>query len=90
MIIGSLRTLKITLDPDEFIKDAFGRDVAGFYYGDGKISAGGLQTPIGFLSGEASEQYRQHEWKVFDEQIKQKLFTKIGVNRQEPAPPKPA
>ena len=79
MIIGSLRTLKITLDPDEFIKDAFGRDVAGFYYGDGKISAGGLQTPIGFLSGEASEQYRQHEWKVFDEQINWTVVSSPGI-----------
>jgi nanoRNase/pAp phosphatase (c-di-AMP/oligoRNAs hydrolase) len=83
VIIGSLRTLKITLDPDDFIKDLFGRDFAGFYYGGGKVSAGGFQVPIGFLAGGEGEQYREHKWHVFDEQIKQKLFTKIGVKRQD-------
>ena len=51
-IIGSLRTMKITLDPDEFIKDVFGKDALGNCYGGGKASAGGFKIPIGFLSGE--------------------------------------
>jgi nanoRNase/pAp phosphatase (c-di-AMP/oligoRNAs hydrolase) len=83
MIIGSLRTFKITLDPDDFIKDVFGRDVTGFYYGGGKVSAGGFKIPLGFLAGGEGEQYREHKWRVFDEQIKQKLFTKIGIKNRE-------
>lgn len=83
VIIGSLRTLKITLDPDDFIKDVFGKDAAGYYYGGGKVSAGGFQIPLGFLCGGEGEQYREHKWQVFDERIKQKLFTKIGVKRHE-------
>lgn len=81
VIIGSLRTDKITLDPDEFIKEAFGKDATGSHYGGGKISAGGFQVPIGFLSGGEGEKYREHKWQVFDEQVKQKLFAKIGVKK---------
>ena len=29
LVVGSLRTNKITLDPDEFIKEAFGKDSQG-------------------------------------------------------------
>lgn len=82
-VIGSLRTTKITLDPDEFIKDVFGKDAWGYYYGGGKVSSGGFRIPLGFLSGGGSERYREQKWQVFDAQIKQKLFTKIGVKNQE-------
>ena len=87
-IIGSLRTTKITLDPDEFIKEVFGKDSAGYYYGGGKASAGGFRIPIGFLSGREQEEYRERKWQVFNEQIRQKLFVKIGVRRQDTAPAK--
>jgi nanoRNase/pAp phosphatase (c-di-AMP/oligoRNAs hydrolase) len=80
-LIGSMRTLKITLDPDEFIKDAFGKDEAGQYFGGGKMLAGGFEMPLGFLSGDSSEEYRRLKWQVYDNQIKQKLFTKIGVEK---------
>jgi nanoRNase/pAp phosphatase (c-di-AMP/oligoRNAs hydrolase) len=78
-IVGSLRTLKITIDPDEFIKDTFGKDVTGLYYGGGKVTAGGFRICTGFLSGGDGEHYRERKWQVFDEQIKQKLFDKMGV-----------
>ncbi len=87
-IIGSLRTTKITLDPDEFIKDVFGKDAAGSYYGGGKASAGGFKIPIGFLSGGEREAYAEKKWQVFDEQIKQELFAKIGVEEPANAPAK--
>jgi nanoRNase/pAp phosphatase (c-di-AMP/oligoRNAs hydrolase) len=87
-IIGSLRTTKITIDPDELLKEALGRDATGLYYGGGKISAGGFRIPIGFLSGEESEEYREQKWQVYDERIKQKLFAKIGVKSHESAPSK--
>jgi nanoRNase/pAp phosphatase (c-di-AMP/oligoRNAs hydrolase) len=80
-VIGSMRTLKITLGPDEFIKDVFGKDEAGHYFGGGKMLAGGFEIPIGFLSGEAGEEFRDLKWQVYDAQIKQKLFKKIGVEK---------
>lgn len=80
VIIGSLRTRKITLNPDLFIKDVFGKDETGIPYGGGKAAAGGFRIPTGFLSGGGGEEYREQKWHVFDEQIKRKLFAKIGVH----------
>ena len=42
VVIGSLRTTKITLDPDEFIKEAFGQDSQGRFFGGGRTGAGGF------------------------------------------------
>jgi nanoRNase/pAp phosphatase (c-di-AMP/oligoRNAs hydrolase) len=80
-LTGSLRTVKMTLGPDEFLKDVFGRGADGHYLGGGKELAGGFEIPIGFLSGENSDEYRQLKWQVYDHQIKQKLFAKIGVKQ---------
>jgi hypothetical protein len=42
--------------------------------------AGGFEIPVGFLSdGGADETYRDLKWQVYDQQIKQKIFAKIGV-----------
>ncbi|HMA67763.1 MAG TPA: bifunctional oligoribonuclease/PAP phosphatase NrnA, partial [Desulfosalsimonadaceae bacterium] len=79
-VIGSLRTNRITVDPDQFIKEVFGKDAAGHYFGGGKVSAGGFHIPIGFLSGGGDPRFREQKWEVFDEQIKQKIFAKLGVN----------
>lgn len=78
-LIGSLRTSKITLDPDTFLKDIFGKNEMGQYFGGGKTLAGGFEIPVGFLSGENSEEYTDLKWQVYDTQIKQKIFAKIGV-----------
>jgi nanoRNase/pAp phosphatase (c-di-AMP/oligoRNAs hydrolase) len=82
-LVGSFRTSKITLDPDAFIKEVFGKDAAGNYFGGGKLSAGGFQIPIGFLSGVREDEYRQKKWQLFDAQIKQKIFTKIGLKNKD-------
>jgi nanoRNase/pAp phosphatase (c-di-AMP/oligoRNAs hydrolase) len=82
-LIGSMRTLKLTLDPDDFIKEVLGRDATGAFFGGGKMSAGGFQIPMGFLSGGESEEFRKQKWAVFDAQIKQRIFSKIGIKRQE-------
>ncbi len=82
-LIGSFRTTKITLDPDQFIKEAFGKDASGHYFGGGKLSAGGFQIPIGFLAGGAKEEYQQHKWNLYDAQIKQKIFARIGVDKKK-------
>lgn len=75
VVIGSLRTNKITLDPDEFIKEAFGQDTQGRFFGGGRAMAGGFEIPMGFLSGfNENTEYTRIKWDVFDAQIKQKLL----------------
>ena len=82
-VIGSLRTNRITIDPDQFIKDVFGKDAGGQYFGGGKVSAGGFHIPIGFLSGTNDEEFREQKWEVYDDQIKQKIFAKIGAQPEK-------
>lgn len=75
LIVGSLRTTKITLDPDEFIKEAFGQDTQGRFFGGGRSQAGGFEIPMGFLSGlNENGEYAKLKWSVYDTQIKQKLL----------------
>jgi nanoRNase/pAp phosphatase (c-di-AMP/oligoRNAs hydrolase) len=79
VVIGSLRTNKITLDPDEFIKEAFGQDAQGRFFGGGRSMAGGFEIPMGFLSGfNESSEYTRIKWEVFDAQIKQKLLRLVN------------
>jgi nanoRNase/pAp phosphatase (c-di-AMP/oligoRNAs hydrolase) len=80
-LIGSLRTSRLVLDPDQFIKDVFGRDSAGRYFGGGKQSAGGVQIPIGFLGGSGEDQYAELKWKVYDTQVKHKILAKIEAEQ---------
>ncbi len=79
MLSGSLRTNKVVLDPDDFIKDVFGKDNEGNYYGGGKVGAGAFRIPIGFLAGEQDETFQASKWELYDRQIKNKIFAKIGV-----------
>jgi nanoRNase/pAp phosphatase (c-di-AMP/oligoRNAs hydrolase) len=79
VVIGSLRTSKITLDPDEFIKEAFGQDTEGRYFGGGRTTAGGFEIPVGFLSGfYENSDYNRLKWEVFDIQVKQKLLRLVN------------
>ncbi|NJR37774.1 MAG: bifunctional oligoribonuclease/PAP phosphatase NrnA [Leptolyngbyaceae cyanobacterium CSU_1_4] len=79
IVIGSLRTNKLTLDPDEFIKETFGQDAQGRYFGGGRSMAGGFEIPMGFLSGfNENQDYTRIKWEVFDAQIKQKLFRLVN------------
>jgi nanoRNase/pAp phosphatase (c-di-AMP/oligoRNAs hydrolase) len=81
-MVGSLRTAKFTLDPDNFIKEVFGRGANGRYYGGGKPSAGGFAIPVGFLSGDHGEEFQGRKWQVYDAQIKYKIFAKIGAEQE--------
>jgi nanoRNase/pAp phosphatase (c-di-AMP/oligoRNAs hydrolase) len=79
VVIGSLRTTKITLDPDEFIKEAFGQDSNGRFFGGGRMMAGGFEIPMGFLgSFNDNPEYAKLKWEVFDIQIKQKLWRLVN------------
>ncbi len=79
VVIGSLRTAKLTLDPDEFIKEAFGQDSTGRFFGGGRTGAGGFEIPMGFLSGSnENPTYAKMKWEVYDSQIKQKLLKLVN------------
>ncbi len=82
-VVGSMRTNRITIDPDQFIKEVFGRDASGQYFGGGKMSAGGFHIPLGFLSGGDDPDYQENKWAVFNEQILQKIYLKIGAKAQK-------
>ena len=74
-MIGSLRTNKLTLDPDEFLKETLGQDNQGRYYGGGRDMAGGFEIPVGFLAGYNNQtDYTKLKWEVFEAQIKQKFI----------------
>ena len=79
VLTGSLRTSKLIFDPDEFIKEVFGINSDGQFYGGGKQMAGGFNIPIDFLAGEPNPEYSQLKWQVFDTQVKSRIFNRIGV-----------
>jgi nanoRNase/pAp phosphatase (c-di-AMP/oligoRNAs hydrolase) len=79
LLVGSLRTNKLTLDPDEFIKEAFGQDAEGRFFGGGRSMAGGFEISMGFLSGfNENPDYNRLKWEAFDAQVKQKLFRLVS------------
>jgi nanoRNase/pAp phosphatase (c-di-AMP/oligoRNAs hydrolase) len=81
--IGSLRTTKLTLDPDEFIKEAFGQDAQGRFFGGGRDFAGGFEIPLGFLGGfNDNAKFAKLKWEVFDLQIKQKLSRLVNPENE--------
>lgn len=78
-IHGSLRTTKLTISPDQFLKDTLGRMASGSYYGGGKARAGGFEIPLGFLDGHDDAELSKLKWDTFKAKIQKKFFTKIGV-----------
>jgi nanoRNase/pAp phosphatase (c-di-AMP/oligoRNAs hydrolase) len=77
-IVGSLRSSKLTLSPDEFLKDALGVDQGGNHYGGGRRNAGGFEIPLGFMSGSYDEDYDQLKWKLVEKKIQQVILGKMG------------
>ncbi len=78
-VIGSLRTVKVTIDPDELLKSAFGKGQEGRYFGGGKKAAGGFEIPVGFLSGNHDETFRTLKWQVYNAQVRQRFFERLGL-----------
>lgn len=78
-VVGSLRTTKVTLNPDEFLKDALGSDLSGHFYGGGRRDAGGFEIPVGFLSGRASmeDEVGKLKWQLVDTVLRAKLLDKV-------------
>ena len=86
MVVGSMRTDKMTLNPDEFLKEALGMTETGRYYGGGRRGAGGFEIPIGFLAGINDDELNRMKWHLYDELIKKKFFAKIGVHNKAQTP----
>jgi nanoRNase/pAp phosphatase (c-di-AMP/oligoRNAs hydrolase) len=84
MIVGSLRTKKATLNPDSFLKEALGGPGAGRSYGGGRREAGGFEIAIGFLAGNYDDEFMQWKWQLYDEQVKRKLWARMGVEKVRP------
>jgi nanoRNase/pAp phosphatase (c-di-AMP/oligoRNAs hydrolase) len=82
ILSGSFRTTKLTLDPDDFLREAFGRGEIEVYYEGKSQKVRGFEIPIFFLAGTGGEEYNVLKWKVYDMQVKQKLFNKIGVSEE--------
>ncbi len=76
-LVGSLRTSKLTLDPDQFIKEVLGKDANGRYFGGGKQTAGGFQIPLEFLAGSGDNGFSELKWQVFDARVRQKILARI-------------
>ena len=55
----------------------------------GKMSAGGFEIPIGFLSGNQSDEFREMKWQTYDNQLKHKLLTRLGVEGPGASAPAP-
>jgi len=85
VIVGSLRTDKVTLDVDQFLKSALGSDLRGRYYGGGRSGAGGFEIPIGFLEGMLDSDQATLKWDTFNRQIRGKLLRATGVDVPEDA-----
>jgi nanoRNase/pAp phosphatase (c-di-AMP/oligoRNAs hydrolase) len=79
VIVGSVRTSKVTLDVDQFLKAALGSDARGRYYGGGRSRAGGFEIPVGFLEGTAEGDQMRLKWEAFNQQIRLKLLRSAGV-----------
>lgn len=80
VVVGSVRTSKVTLDVDQFLKTALGSDARGRYYGGGRSRAGGFEIPVGFLEGTADPDQLRLKWEAFDQQIRGRLRRAAGLD----------
>jgi nanoRNase/pAp phosphatase (c-di-AMP/oligoRNAs hydrolase) len=78
-IDGSLRTKSHTLDPDKWLKDVFGKNEEGKWYGGGRKDKGGFQIPLGVFS-KCSD--RELLWILIKKTIDELFYKKIGIDSQ--------
>ena len=83
VVVGSVRTSKVTLDVDQFLKSALGADLRGRYYGGGRVRAGGFEIPIGFLEGTDDPSQTKLKWDAFHRQIQAKLLRAAGIEEDQ-------
>lgn len=80
IVVGSVRTSRLTMDVDQFLKAALGTDNRGRYYGGGRSRAGGFEIPIGFLEGATEPDQMKQKWETFNQTIRQKLLRAAGLD----------
>lgn len=80
IVTGSVRTSKLTLDIDHFLKSALGSDARGRFYGGGRARAGGFEIPVGFLEGTSDQDQMRLKWEAFDQQIRMRLLRAAGLD----------
>lgn len=83
VVVGSVRTGKITMNVDQFLKTALGSDARGRYYGGGRSGAGGFEIAVGFLEGTRDPDQMQLKWETFHQQIQAKLLRAAGLGEDE-------
>jgi nanoRNase/pAp phosphatase (c-di-AMP/oligoRNAs hydrolase) len=80
IVVGSLRTARLTMDVDQFLKAALGTDGRGRFYGGGRSRAGGFEIPVGFLEGAVEADHMKRKWETFNQAIRQKLLRAAGLD----------
>jgi nanoRNase/pAp phosphatase (c-di-AMP/oligoRNAs hydrolase) len=85
-MVGSLRTSKLTFDPDKFIKEAFGQDKDGGYFGGGRRTAAAFEIPLDVLDGSRGDADRQQAWLAYEAQVRHQLFAQLGISEESPRP----
>jgi len=83
MVVGSVRTSKVTMDVDQFLKSALGSDFRGRHYGGGREGAGGFEIPVGFLEGINDAEHMKLKWDTFNRQIRKKLLDAAGIDKEK-------
>jgi nanoRNase/pAp phosphatase (c-di-AMP/oligoRNAs hydrolase) len=83
MVVGSVRTSKVTMDVDQFLKSALGSDFRGRHYGGGREGAGGFEIPVGFLEGINDAEHMRLKWDTFNRQIRRKLLKAAGLTKDQ-------
>ncbi len=72
---GSLRTKSDQIDPDSFLKEIFGKDEDGNYYGGGRNHMGGFQIPLGYLSHHT---VAGELWRLVKERVEGDILRVLG------------
>jgi len=82
VVVGSVRTNRLTMDVDQFLKNGLGTDSRGRYYGGGRAGAGGFEIPVGFLEGSTEPDRMKQKWEAFNSQIRGKLLRAAGLDEE--------
>lgn len=83
LVVGSIRTGKVTLEVDQFLKSALGSDHQGRHYGGGRDRAGGFEIPVGFLAGAQDAEQMRVKWDAFNRHIRGKILGAAGIEDDE-------
>jgi nanoRNase/pAp phosphatase (c-di-AMP/oligoRNAs hydrolase) len=75
---GSLRTTSNVVDPDRFLKDAFGTDARGTPFGGGRADKGAFKIDLGPFAACGD---RDLLWRMVQRTIEDLFFNKIGISR---------